>query len=88
MQYNMDRARSAGITMAVERIYKELGKRIKIARRRVGMNQECLADRVGLVRTSVVNIEAGRQRILFHQIKNIAKALKLEPAILVRGIWK
>lgn len=71
----------------IERIYRRLGERIRAARLRAGLSQERLAGRLGLVRTSVVNIEAGRQRILFHQVKTFAAALQIKPAALLRGVW-
>lgn len=40
-----------------------VGKRVKMMRKRAGMNQQALADAIGLQRTSVANIEAGRQAI-------------------------
>lgn len=73
--------------MTVERIYRRLGRRIRVRRKRLGLSQETLADAVGMIRTSIVNIEAGRQRILFHQTQKFARALGVEPAVLLRGVW-
>lgn len=73
--------------VAIERIYKRLGGRIRVLRKRAGGSQEWLADRSGLVRTSIVNIEAGRQRVLFHQVKVFALALETTPKRLLRGVW-
>lgn len=67
----------------VEQIYKELGKRVGTARDKANLTQERLAVRVGLSRTSIVNIEAGRQRVPLHQLYRIADALDLEPADLL-----
>lgn len=47
------------------------------------MTQEGLASLVSLTRTSVTNIEKGRQKILLHTIVDIAKALRVSPADLL-----
>jgi transcriptional regulator with XRE-family HTH domain len=65
---------------AVEQIYKELGRRIAIARGEANMTQERLAGAIGLSRTSVVNVEAGRQRLSIHQLYRIADALDRQPS--------
>lgn len=53
----------------------ELGKMIRVLRRQQNMTQGALADRIGLSRTSVVNIEAGNQTLTEHTINAIANAL-------------
>lgn len=53
----------------------------------LGWTQEDLAKKIGLTRTSVVNIEAGRQRVLLHDIEKIAGAFGSTPKHLLRGIW-
>lgn len=47
------------------------------------MTQAELADALDLSRTSIVNIEAGRQTIYVDTLYEIAKALDTVPAILV-----
>jgi transcriptional regulator with XRE-family HTH domain len=47
------------------------------------MTQEQLGDRVKLSRTSIVNIEKGRQRIAAHQLCVFAEALKIAPVGLL-----
>jgi transcriptional regulator with XRE-family HTH domain len=46
-----------------------------MAREEAGLKQVDLADRIGLKRTSVTNIEAGRQQIQLHTLWQIADAL-------------
>lgn len=53
----------------------------------LGWTQADLASKIGLQRTSVVNIEAGRQRVLLHDIEKIAAAFQSTPKHLLRGIW-
>lgn len=48
-----------------------------------GMTQEKLGLLVGLSRTSITNIEKGRQHVLLHQVFAIASALKAPPEALL-----
>lgn len=48
-----------------------------------GLSQEALAKRVGMSRTSVTNIEKGRQQIPLHMLYAFADALGVEPAALL-----
>ncbi|MGW1419839.1 helix-turn-helix domain-containing protein [Bradyrhizobium manausense] len=47
------------------------------------MTQEELARRVQLSRASITNIEKGRQRVLLHQLIEIADALDAKPSELM-----
>lgn len=47
------------------------------------MTQEKLGSLVGLSRTSIVNIEKGRQHISLHQLFVFADALKVRPEALL-----
>jgi DNA-binding XRE family transcriptional regulator len=71
----------------IEVIYKQLGLRIRTVRETLGWTQLDLAKHIGLTRTSVVNIEQGRQRILLHDLETIAKAFLMTPKAMLRGIW-
>ncbi len=73
--------------MKIEAIYKQIGQRIREERERAGVSQEWLAERIGLTRTSVLNIEhGGRQRVHIHTIAQIAKALKIQQRRIYRGV--
>ena len=65
--------------------YEEAGRRIREARRRrkPKLTQEALADLVSLTRTSITNVEKGRQKFLLHTLADIAKALQVSPASLL-----
>lgn len=63
------------------------GMRVEQIRTALGMRQEDLAKAVGVVRTSVTNIEAGRQRVLLADVERFAVALHVTPKHLMRGIW-
>jgi len=60
-----------------DRIYSLFGSRVAALRHERGLKQAELAQRIGLSRSSVANIEAGRQKVLLHQISDIAQALDL-----------
>jgi len=56
-------------------------------REALDITQGDLAKRLHMTRTSLTNIEAGRQRVLLHSVDNIAKALGTTQKHLLRGIW-
>ena len=64
-------------------IYKPLGQLVRAFRTRAGLSQQELADKIGLTRTSVTNIEKGRQRIPLHLLFALADALKVAPRQLL-----
>lgn len=51
------------------------GKNLAIERKRSGVTQEELGRRVGIVRTTIANLEAGRQNISLPLLYRIALAL-------------
>ncbi len=55
-------------------VYAKVGAAIRAKRGDIGMTQSALADRTGLGRTSITNIESGTQSILLHQLLGIARA--------------
>ena len=61
--------------------YKSLGARIREIRG--VLSQDQLAKAVKLTRTSIVNIEAGRQKLLLHNLFKIAEALGVRPTELL-----
>jgi transcriptional regulator with XRE-family HTH domain len=60
---------------AVDQLYKAIGDQIQAARARSRMTQTELAQRVGRTRSSIANIEAGRQRAMIHTLLQIADVL-------------
>lgn len=63
--------------------YLELGYRIGQARRRAGLTQEQLAAGIGLSRTSVANVERGRQPLQVHTLAQLAQILRSDLGSLV-----
>ena len=69
---------------SVDPLYKRFGKLVQLHRKRLpGMTQDKLASLVRLSRTSITNIEQGRQHVSLHQLYAIAEALKVSPDVLL-----
>jgi transcriptional regulator with XRE-family HTH domain len=69
------RAPGAVDTEAIDWFYTQVGGHIRRTRAGAGLTQLNLADRIGLTRSSVANIEGGRQRIPLHTLVAIASVL-------------
>lgn len=67
-------------------VYAALGQQLRNARHRAGLTQEVVAHRVSLTRTSINNIEHGRQKILLHTLYDLAAALGTTPAALLPSL--
>jgi transcriptional regulator with XRE-family HTH domain len=67
--------------------YTEVGRRVRRAREAAGLTQDTLATRVALSRTSVTNIESGRQKMMLHSLWDLAAALGIEPVALLPDAW-
>ena len=65
------------------RVYVALGGLIRARRERIGLTQGELARRVGMTRTSITNIESGRQKVQLHTLYDIAYALGMSPQVLL-----
>lgn len=62
----------------IEEFYSEVGEKIKNIRKMQGLTQNDLAHEVELSRTSVTNIESGRQKYPLHKLWEIAKFLQVD----------
>lgn len=69
--------------MISEELYVFVGHLIRKAREEHGLTQAQLATNVSLTRTSITNIEHGRQKLLLHTLYEIADALAIEPQALL-----
>lgn len=76
-------ARLETLMARVDSIYRAVGKRIRLARKNKGFTQETLSERVSLTRTSITNIEQGRQKLLVHSLYVIANVLGVHPGDLL-----
>lgn len=66
-----------------DQLYNIIGKLIRTRREQVEFTQEELARRVGLTRTSISNIESGKQKIQIHTLYAIAQALEIPAQTLL-----
>ncbi|GLQ48388.1 hypothetical protein GCM10007862_34390 [Dyella lipolytica] len=55
--------------------YELLGSKLREGREAAGLTQDQLAKAVGLSRTSVTNIERGRQRLMLDQFESLCSAV-------------
>ncbi len=65
-------------------LQQRVGQRVKAARYDAGLTQEQVAQRVGLTRSSIANLEAGRQDMSISRLALIAAAVNLSLADLIR----
>src|SRR5436305_1042179 len=79
-------ARVGETTLNRERLYELLGERLRSERSRVDWNQAELARRLDLSRTSITNIECGRQGIYVHQLMELALVLEVSPCDLLPAL--
>jgi DNA-binding XRE family transcriptional regulator len=59
-------------------LYQKLGQRIRRKREVANLTQTQLAERVGVLRTSITNIEAGRQKAPLHIIYELCAVLEVD----------
>ncbi len=65
--------------------YLRLGDSIRRRREELRLTQAELGESLGLSRTSVTNIERGRQRLLIDQFQRVCKALDVPADILLEA---
>lgn len=71
----------------IETCHISVGIRIRMIRETLGLTQDEISKRVGLERTSIANIESGRQRLSLEDIEVFSSALGTSPKNLIKGIW-
>ncbi len=69
--------------MRQEDLYQAVGQGIRRIREERRLTQAELAELVSLSRTSITNIEQGRQKLLLHTLYDIAAALTVKPSDLL-----
>lgn len=67
-------------------IQERLGARIKARREKQGLSQGALADRSGIHRTYVNQVEHGRKNVTISLLARISTALGTTPSALTQGI--
>jgi transcriptional regulator with XRE-family HTH domain len=63
--------------------YKQLGANIRKNRQRLELSQDDLARSIGLTRTSLTNIENGRQHPPLHTFCDLVEQLKVDASALL-----
>jgi len=66
-----------------DELYRGVGRKIRQTRENAHLSQNLLAKRLGISRTSMVNIEAGRQRAPLHLLWQIAELLETKVTLLI-----
>lgn len=64
-------------------VNREFGARLRRIRQDAELTQEDLAELASISRTSVVNVEQGRQGVSVHRLYRLAQALNVAPAELL-----
>lgn len=59
-------------------LYEKIGLKIKYSREARKVSQTELGDKVGLTRSSIANIESGRQKVQIDTLYCIAQTLEVE----------
>jgi transcriptional regulator with XRE-family HTH domain len=67
----------------IDHFYGKVGSRVRDARKAARVTQSQLGDAVNMTRSSITNLEAGRQRIPLHLLVWIAEVLGVEPGSLL-----
>jgi transcriptional regulator with XRE-family HTH domain len=66
-----------------DQFYIEMGERLRAKREAFGLTQAEVAEAIGISRTSLTNIECGRQRILVDQLALICGKLRASPSDMI-----
>ncbi len=64
-----------------------VGHKIALTRNTLGWSQEKLAEKVGLSRASIANIEGGRQNVDLAGVETFCLAFGMTPHHFMKGIW-
>src|SRR3989442_9657415 len=65
------------------RVAREVGRRLKAARRERRVAQDAFAEAMGVSRTTASNIERGQQRLFLDQIYRAAEILRISIDVLL-----
>lgn len=78
--YDSSSMQRGGIMISQERLYSYIGEQLRTHREKRGMTQQELADLVSLERTSITNIERGKQKLPIHVLFCVCDALGVSPS--------
>ena len=74
------------INVSNETAYESLLKRLKVARKKAGLNQSELAEILGVHQTNVSLIERGQRNLDLMEFMRWSQALELDPETLVEEL--
>lgn len=69
----------------MDKFLKKFGSRIKTLRKAYGLSQEKFAEKLNVSTNTISTLETGKTFIKYPTLKNICKALNIEPEELFRG---
>ena len=69
-----------------DEFYADFGAMIGGRRQELGLSQDALAAKLSLTRSSVANLESGRQRTPLHIVVRLAWALQIHPVDLLPAL--
>lgn len=69
----------------MDKFLKNFGSRIKTLRKAYGLSQEKFAEKLNVSTNTISTLETGKTFIKYPTLKNICKALNIEPEELFRG---
>jgi len=59
-------------------MYTKLGEKVKLLRNRRGLNQDDLAEVLGLSRSQISNLESGRRNLSVKQLEKLCEYFKVD----------
>src|SRR2546430_16010603 len=74
------------LAISTPEIYRVIGQRVRAERHKRKLTQDELAEMAQLTRTSITNIERGRQKLLLHTLFAFAAAFEIEAKELLADI--
>lgn len=72
--------------LLVQAIQKQLGTKVRALRKKKGWSQDVFADRTGLHRAHIGEIERGESNVTLQTLKILADTLDVRIVDLVRGL--
>ncbi len=73
-----NRKPAAPIHPKTKSLYRHIGRAVRDAREALELTQEELASQVGVARTSITNLEKGKQHFPLHHLLSVAEALHVD----------
>jgi transcriptional regulator with XRE-family HTH domain len=71
----------------VDRCYAHIGIVLRRLRSIHGWTQQEVAGRIGWTRASIANIEAGKQRVMMHDLPLLARVIRCRVRDLLPAEW-